>query len=87
MYIGLVLFESAILWVLLRPRSYHNSWLRALLSFIVFTGLSIGWTTITDHPTMQHLFHNYWLYAITSMLFVLFSYSITTKIHYRITTT
>ena len=67
----IMLIELTILLVIIRPRSYHLSYIRSLLAFSLF----FAWTYSTFWSILHSggiiYFHQLWLIAITASLLIM----------------
>jgi hypothetical protein len=61
--------EAAVLWSILRPRSYSRSWLRAIVAMLVSIGLGFCWSLLLDGGRVWDA-HLRWL-GISAVLFLL----------------
>ena len=78
-----IAIESMLLIAVLRPVSYHNSWLRSLVAFLFSVSLLLFWGSWLMHAPPVFVAHVYWLLVINILLLLLFLISLYSHLRRR----
>jgi hypothetical protein len=79
-FCGVLLLEAALLWSILRPNSYSQSWGRAGCACLLAASLAVMFALGSMHTPPYYYAHFLWLVAVFSVLIILFIWSLAAKV-------
>lgn len=76
--------EAFVLWAIMRPKTYTNSWPRAFCGMILFVPLFFGFGILSMHMPPYYLCHLTWLLMVSAVLWLMTVVGILRSVHANI---